>query len=299
MVDSEEVSFGGRMAAFFRRLFHKNGETVREALEEIIEEREEEDEPIAADERRLLTNALKLSQLTLKDVMVPRSDIDALDSESTFEDVVAALIRSGHSRIPVYRNTLDDVIGIVHIKDVLEFMTLTPKPSKSDLHKLFHPPLFVVPSMRALDLLVKMRVTQRHLALVIDEFGGVDGLVTIEDIIEQIVGEIDDEHDIVEGPKLMPRPDGSVLADARATIEEFESWAGAVLQEDEREDIDTVGGLVGALAGRVPARGEIIRHPQGIEFEILDADPRRIKRVRIRKHKVVNQDSNDSLAASA
>jgi CBS domain containing-hemolysin-like protein len=136
-----------------------------------------------------------------------------------------------------------------------------------------------------------MRVTHKHLALVVDEYGGIDGLVTIEDLIEEIVGEIEDEHDVAEAPKLMPRPDGSIFADARATIEEFEEWAGPVLEAEEREDIDTIGGLVFALAGRVPGRGEVIVHPAGFEFEVLDADPRRVKRLRVKRTSPANDDT--------
>lgn len=256
---------------------------LRETIEELIEEREEIEAPIANDEKNLLSNILRLSTVTVSDVMVPRSDIIAVEASMKFDDLVKAVIDSGHSRLPVYRESLDDVIGIVHIKDV--FLCYAQQKS-ADLHRLFHPPLFISPSMRALDLLLKMRVTHKHLALVVDEYGGIDGLVTIEDLIEEIVGEIEDEHDVAEAPKLMPRPDGTVFADARATIEEFEDWAGLVLDDKEREEIDTIGGLVFALAGRVPARGELIFHPAGFEFEIIDADSRRIKRLRVKKTQI-------------
>jgi magnesium and cobalt transporter len=137
--------------------------------------------------------------------------------------------------------------------------------------------------MRVLDLLLQLRLSRQHLALVVDEFGGIDGLITIEDLVEQIVGEIEDEHDIAEGPKLLPRPDGTMVADARATIEEFEQQVGPVLTEEERDaDVDTLGGLVFNLAGRVPSRGELVTHPSGISFEVIDADPRRIRRLRLR-----------------
>jgi CBS domain containing-hemolysin-like protein len=151
-----------------------------------------------------------------------------------------------------------------------------------DLRAILRRVLFVAPSMRVLDLLLEMRRTRLHMALVVDEFGGVDGLVTIEDLVEEIVGEIEDEHDVDEGPKLVPSSDGTLLADARATIEEFEQRVGAVLSAEERSGIDTLGGLVFALAGRVPNRGELVSHPSGLEFEVLDADPRRVKRVRVR-----------------
>ncbi len=273
---------------------------IRETLEELIEEREEDAPPIANDEKKLLANILRLSQVTVMDVMVPRSDIIAIESGLPFPDIVKAVIESGHSRLPVYRESLDDVIGLVHVKDVF---ACHAREKSADLHRLFLPPLFISPSMRALDLLLKMRVTHKHLALVVDEYGGIDGLVTIEDLIEEIVGEIEDEHDVAEAPKLMPRPDGSVFADARATLEEFEDWAGISLGEEQSESIDTIGGLVFALAGRVPARGEVIvqelydgARGADFEFEVIDADPRRIKRLRIRK---IRDSIKDQKAAEA
>lgn len=281
------------MRKSFRRFLaeREEAQSVRNTIEELIEEREEEELPIASDEKNLLANILKLSTVKVRDVMVPRSDIIAVDSSVSFAELVKTVIDSGHSRLPVYRNTLDDVIGIVHIKDVFGCYA---NEKSADIHRLYLPPLFISPSMRALDLLLKMRVTHKHLALVVDEYGGIDGLVTIEDLIEEIVGEIEDEHDVAEAPKLMPRPDGSVFADARATIEEFEDWAGPVLDDEERTDIDTVGGLVFALAGRVPGRGEIISHAAGFEFEVIDADPRRIKRLRVKR--VVSQSADAKVA---
>lgn len=259
----------------------KLDQDIRDTIEEIIEERQEEQTPIASDERALLANILQLGSVTVKDVMVPRSDIIAIDSSLGFTDIVKAVIESGHSRLPMYRETLDEVIGILHIKDVF---TCYAENKQADLPKMYRAPLFISPSMRALDLLLKMRATHKHLALVVDEYGGIDGLVTIENLIEEIVGEIEDEHDVVEAPRLMPRSDGTVFADARATIDEFAAWAQVdFTTEADEQEIDTVGGLVFALAGRVPARGEIIAHPAGIEFEIIDADPRRIKRVRVKK----------------
>jgi CBS domain containing-hemolysin-like protein len=172
------------------------------------------------------------------------------------------------------------VIGFIHIKDLV---AARAGGRPFDLKSILRQVLFVAPSMRVLDLLLQMRLSRQHLALVIDEFGGTDGLITIEDLVEQIVGEIEDEHDIAEGPKLLPRPDGTLIADARATIEEFEERIGPVLTAEEREaDIDTLGGLVVHLAGRVPTRGELVTHPSGITFEVIDADPRRIRRLRLR-----------------
>jgi CBS domain containing-hemolysin-like protein len=265
----------------------RNGDSqLRDAIEEIIGEvedtsAEQPDAPIGTHEKLMLANILKLRHVTAYDVMVPRADIVSLDVKASLDEVLDTLISGGHSRLPVYRENLDDVIGLVHIKDVLPFAR---GKSAFDLASILRDISIVAPSMRALDLLLEMRLTRVHLAVVVDEFGGIDGLVTIEDLVEQIVGEIDDEHDVVEGPSLVERPDGSLVADARTEIEELEERIGPVLSEEEREeDIDTLGGLVFYLADRVPARGELILHPHsGITFEVLDADPRRVKRVRLR-----------------
>jgi len=259
----------------------RNGDTLRETIEELIEETETEDDaPISEDESTLLRNILQLRNLTAYDVMVPRADIAAVSVEIELADLVRIMSTKGHSRLPVYRETLDDVVGMVHIKDVLTCLT-GDRPF--DLKSILREMLFVAPSMRALDLLLQMRLARIHMALVIDEFGGIDGLTTIEDVVEEIVGEIEDEHDVEQGPKMLARPDGSLIADARTTIEEFERRVGPVLSDDEREqDIDTLGGLVFTLTGHVPTRGEIVAHPSGIVFEVIEADPRRLRRLRVR-----------------
>ncbi len=182
--------------------------------------------------------------------------------------------------MPVFRGTLDDVIGMVHVKDMLEALNSGATPS---LNRLLRKVLFVSPSIRVLDLLLEMRLKRTHMALVVDEYGGIDGLVTIEDLVEEIVGEIEDEHDLDDEADLVVHSDGLIEADARTPIEEFEARVGPVLDAEEREDVDTLGGLVFFLAGRVPTRGELITHPSGLEFEVMDADPRRIKRLRIRQ----------------
>jgi CBS domain containing-hemolysin-like protein len=213
--------------------------------------------------------------------MVPRADIVAIPHDVTLPDLVAKMAKESHSRLPVYRESLDDIIGFVHIKDVLPFWG-AEKPFK--LEDILRRVLFVAPSMRALDLLLQMRAARIHMALVVDEYGGIDGLVTIEDVVEEIVGEIEDEHDVDEGPKLVREGEGTFVADARLPLEEFEEAFGEVLTQEEREaDLNTLGGFVVSLAGRVPGRGEIIAHPAGVEFEVLDADPRRLKRLRVRR----------------
>jgi CBS domain containing-hemolysin-like protein len=257
-----------------------NGHSLRESLDKLIEEREELAEPIDPHERTLLGNILKLHDLSAGDVMVQRIDIVALEVETPFEDVVRRIVEQGHSRYPVYRETLDDVIGIVHIKDVFAYVA-DRRPVK--LSNLVRKVLFVAPSMPVLDLLLQMRLSRVHMAMVVDEFGGIDGLVTIEDLIEEIVGEIEDEHDDSDAPKLIERADGTAIADARAPVEDFEARAGLkLLPPEAEEEVDTLGGLVSTLAGHVPVRGETIAHPSGISFEVLDADPRRVKRLRIR-----------------
>jgi magnesium and cobalt transporter len=258
----------------------RNGETsLREELEELIEEHEEEQAPGDAHERTLLTNILKLHELSAADIMVPRVDIVALEIDTPFAEAVKQLVEHGHSRTPLYRETLDDVVGIVHIKDLLPYAA-DGKPVA--LGKIARKVLFVAPSMPVLDLLLQMRLSRVHMALVVDEFGGIDGLVTIEDVIEEIVGEIEDEHDDADRPKLIERPDGTLIADARIKLDALRERMPGALPAGEEESIESLGGLVTALAGRVPGRGEVVRHPSGIEFEVLDADPRRVKRLRLR-----------------
>jgi CBS domain containing-hemolysin-like protein len=217
--------------------------------------------------------------------MTPRADIRAAPEDIDFRGLIQLVREHGHSRVPIYRNDLDDIIGIVHIKDVLPYIF---EPETFQLQKIMRAPMFVAPSIRVLDLLLQMRLSRAHIALVVDEFGGIDGLVTIEDLVEEVIGEIEDEHDEVRGPGLVQRPDGTWLVDARTTIEEFESRVGPVLTEEERaQDIDTLGGLVMSLTDRVPSRGELVTHASGIAFEVIVADPRRIKRLRVRNAKPV------------
>jgi CBS domain containing-hemolysin-like protein len=212
--------------------------------------------------------------------MVPRADIVALRVDLTLDETLQRLREEQHSRLPIYRSELDDVVGMVHIKDVFAYIG---RPEEFSLEKLLRRPLMVAPQAPVLDLLVQMRQARVHLALVVDEYGGIDGLVTIEDLVETIVGDIADEHDEVEGPLVTERQDGTLDVAARCSIEDFEERLGPVLTPEERaSSIDTVGGLVFTLAGRVPARNEIITHPHsGMEFQVLDADPRHILKVRV------------------
>lgn len=263
-----------------------NGDSsLRDSVEALIERREELAEPIDPEEHTLIANVLKLSSVTIEDAMVPRADISAVEVSTPIDEVVAVMTQQGHSRIPVYKGTLDDVIGMVHIRDVLGAVQRANGSGKPPgLRNLIRQVLFVAPSMRVLDLLLQMRKSRNHMAMVVDEYGGIDGLVTIEDLVEEIVGEIEEEHEAAVAPRIEERPDGSIVADARLPIEDLEERAGPLVAGTEEEgEVDTLGGFVSVLAGRVPVRGELIVHPEsGLEFEVLDADPRRVKRLRIR-----------------
>ena len=284
VADSERATAGEeapRQAGLLERLRSFLGlrsENVREVLEELIENREEQESPLDENERALLKNILMLREKSAHDVMVPRAHIIAIEHSLGFEELVGHFVEAGHSRLPVYRETLDDVIGMVHVKDVL-IASRGKKPAS--LADLLRPVLFVPPSLGAIDLLAQMRARRTHLAMVVDEYGGIDGLVTIEDVVEEIVGEIEDEHDEIPKPAIEHRADGTVLADGGAPIEEIEALVGHALVEEEDEEIGTIGGFVTALAGRVPAKGEVFERG-GIEFEVIDADPRRIARLRLR-----------------
>jgi magnesium and cobalt transporter len=279
--DGQPEHHGGlsRLRLLLRLLRRPRG--AREAIDELIAAAAAEGvSPITPHERFLIGNILKVHDRTAADVMVPRVDIVALDVDQPFAEVVKCMVEHGHSRVPVYRETLDDAIGFIHVKDVLAPVA-DRRPAK--LSRLLRKVLFVAPSVPILDLLVQMRQARTHIAMVVDEFGGIDGLVTIEDLIEEIVGEIEDEHDVAEAPTMIERPDGSVIADARLPIAALEEQHGTRLRPPgDQEAVDTLGGLVFTLAGRVPKRGEVIAHPDGIEFEVLDADPRRVKRLRVR-----------------
>jgi CBS domain containing-hemolysin-like protein len=235
----------------------------------------------------IVGQAEAFKSLRVDDVMTPRADIVAVEIACPFEHLLARFLEAEHTRMPIYRETLDDPVGQVHVKDVFKLTVdekRRPAPDEQVLRKLRREVLYVPGSMRAADLLVKMQASRIHMGLVIDEFGGVDGLVTLEDLIEAVVGEIDDEHDEAARARIVERPDGLFEADGRAPLEELEAVLGVSLSpEDEDEEVDTVGGLVSALAGRVPQRGEVISHPGGFDFEVTDADPRRVKRLRVRR----------------
>jgi CBS domain containing-hemolysin-like protein len=234
----------------------------------------------------MVDQAQAFQSLRVDDVKTPRADIVAVEIAATFEEVVRQFVEAEHSRMPIFRETLDDPVGVVHVKDVFKMLAdeaRRPMASEPVLRRLRREALYVPGSMRAADLLVRMQTSRIHMALVIDEFGGTDGLVTLEDLVESVVGDIDDEHDETSHAQVVARA-GVYEADARAPLDELEACIGETLASEElEEEVDTVGGLVSALAGRVPQRGEVITLPHRFDFEIIDADPRRVKRVRVRR----------------
>jgi len=286
-----------------RAAFGLGGASIRDDIEDALATNSTEAD-LSAQERAMLKNVLDLHEVRVEDLMVPRADIVSVAIDATLSEVLSVFRIAGHSRLPVHGETLDDPRGMVHIRDFLNYITanadgggtqaeVLPVSSKLpdiDLSlplseaSLLRQVLFVPPSMPALDLLVKMQSTRTHMALVIDEYGGTDGLASIEDIVEMVVGDIEDEHDYEEGPDIEIAPDGTFIANARAMLEDVWQTLGVDLESfSDVEDVDTLGGLVTALAGRVPVRGEIISEGD-FEFAILDADPRRVKKIKIQKH---------------
>jgi CBS domain containing-hemolysin-like protein len=285
----------------------KSTASIRDNIEDALEARGPGAE-FTAQERAMLRNILSISSVKVADVMIPRAEIIAVPSDITLQELLRFFRTQGHSRLPAYGETLDDPKGMVHIRDFLDLITTQAEsgPMKTRRRKseasidlglvdlsaqlqstrLLRPVLYAPPSMPAMDLLVRMQATRTHMALVVDEYGGTDGLVSIEDLVEMIVGDIEDEHDDASRALIETEdgPDGRrFIADARAPLEEVGSALGVDFSEEPAAaDVDTIGGLVVTIAQRVPSRGELLKGPLGLEFEVLDADPRRIKRVRIR-----------------
>lgn len=275
----------GRFQSLFKG---KNDTTLREAIEEFIEINENgEETEVSLHERTLISNVLKLRDLTVVDVMIPRADIIAIDIDTSQEDLLKLLASQQYSRIPIYRDTLDDVAGTIHIKDILAHLS---QGKTIKVEGLLRDVPVISPSMQVLDLMLMMKKMKKHMAMVVDEFGGIDGLVTVGDVIEAIIGEIDDEYDTDDEPQIVEESDGSVLIDGRLDLDEFEAKFGSVLTADEREEVDTIGGLVFSMAGRVPARGEILSHEEsGMVIKVVDADPRRVNRVKIKNIPLTGQ----------
>src|SRR5215218_4344686 len=296
----------GAREPWYERLLHllhvKSRDSVRDDLEDALAEAGA-DPTFSPYERAMLKNVLGFHRLRVDDVMVPRADIVAVPLEATLGDLLGLFRTEGHSRLPVYGETLDDPKGMVHIRDFLDHIAAcaeaglapqsdhrAPNLGGVDLSvslvaaKIFRPVLFVPPSMPAIDLLVRMQATRTHMALVIDEYGGTDGLVSIEGLVERVVGDIEAEHDEDSTLTIVAAADGTYIADARASLDEVKEVLGLDLTEEEgAEDIDTIGGFIVTLAGRVPSRSEVIEGPWGLEFEVLDPDPRRVKRLRVHR----------------
>ncbi len=287
------------------RLGFRAPASIRDDIEDAIDGSNTSDE-FTPQERALLKNVLGFREIRIKDVMIPRADIIAVPVEISIGELLGVFRTAGHSRLPVYGETLDDPKGMVHIRDFVDHIASRAETGKSNRRrkpvtqvpevlsvelgvqlasaKILRPVLYAPPSMPAIDLLVRMQATRTHMALVIDEYGGTDGLVSIEDLVEVIVGDIEDEHDDEGGSMIQQAADGTWLADARLELEEAEQALGVGLRDAEAsEDIETIGGFIVSRAGRVPVRGELILGPEGLEFEVTDADPRRVKRVKIHK----------------
>jgi len=246
--------------------------------------------------REMIERVIAFDEKRVEDVMAPRADIVAVDIDLPLDELIKAFADAGHSRMPIYRGDLDDPMGMAHVKDVID---LIAHPKKLDeqvgpvLKILRREVLYVPPSMRITDLLLRMQASRIHMALVIDEYGGTDGLVTIEDLVEEVVGEINDEHDEDEAPAVIERANGDWDADARVELEEISESIGINLLLDD-DEVDTLGGLVFSLAGRVPQRGEVIAHPSGFNFEVVEADSRKIRKIRIRRK---NANKSEALKA--
>ena len=284
MATNHDQAGGSRLWRGMRHLiFGDDAEpTLRDQIEEAIEEAEDA-RPVAGDlstsERQMMKNLLHFGDQTAGDICVTRGDIIAVQSDISFEALVRAFSDAGHSRLPVYGESLDEVVGMVHIKDV--FVASVDENRDRALAALMRAPLFVPESMGVIELLARMRAERTHLAIVVDEFGGTEGLVTIEDVVEEIVGDIEDEHDEAEAGMLTLLDDGLWEADARLELEELQQAVDARLTPDDDDEVDTVGGLTFLLAGRILQPGESVLHPSGWRLESVDADSRRIKRVRL------------------
>ncbi len=268
---------GAPPPGFFRRLFGWNGAAQAEPVDRVKARQDHPTQPAHG--------MINLRRLRVDDVAVPKADIIAVPNTITKDDLFTVFRDSGLTRLPVYDGTLDTPVGMAHLKDFALSHGFDGSKARFNLKRMLRPLLFVPPSMPIGVLLTKMQTERRHMALVIDEYGGVDGLVTIEDLIEQVIGEIEDEHDTEDDESWVREPSGCYLALAKTPLEDFELELGVALtnhEEIDEEEIDTLGGLVFMLAGRVPARGEVVHHPAGLDLEVVDADPRRIKRLRVR-----------------
>ena len=262
---------------FLRNVVDKTN--IKEDLETVLDNKSKNTDGISKQERIMLMNILKIDEILARDIMIPRAEIIAVEESISFEEVIKIFVDGAHSRIPIYHEQLDNITGMLHIKDLVKHQTENDTENNF-IDSIKKEILHIPPSMPALDLLIKMQLTRLHMGVVIDEYGGVDGLITIEDVIEEITGEIEDEHDAKDISMLIKLSTNTFESNARLPIEELEKIAQIKLSKDD-DEADTIGGLVVSIAGRVPQRGEIIKHESGILFTILDADPRRIKTIKI------------------
>lgn len=270
----------GAAVKWFRHKVSRRGEgSIKDMIEEALEEEAENGIRISDEEKNLLKNMIHFGELTVRDIMVPRADIMALPKSATLDEMKRHVIDIGHTRIPVYDESLDAIIGFLHVKDLIPCLATG---EHCDIDGMLREILFVPPSMRIVDLLLKMRVSGCHIAIVVDEYGGTSGLVTMEDLFEEIVGEIQDEHDEVENDHMIRRISVDLFeADARVKIGELEEALGESINKDDEDDFDTLGGYLFSTLGRVPVKGEVLKFHPHFKFEIMLADPRRIKQVRI------------------
>ncbi len=324
----DHAQANGSWLSVVKSRLRRSGPNSRATLEDALK-RDDGDKGLSAEERGMMLRIMRFGALRVDDIMVPRADIVAIDESESVGDLLRTFDAAGVSRIPIFRETLDDPRGMVHVKDLVRWMMgdsqgrppnegrVAPQPklpqplvdegmtsaqniaaalAKVDLSRsiastrLRRDVLYVPPSMPAMSLLVRMQSQKMHMAIVVDEYGGTDGLVTIEDLVEQIVGDIEDEHDEAEASNIVEDPKLGLLAIARTPVAELETRLGVRLLEGEDvSEIDTLGGLVFSLVGRVPSRSEVVRHPSGVEFEILDADPRRVKKVRVHRPRAATE----------
>ena len=266
---------------FKKFFFKKNTENnnLKQSIETVLDNDLKGTEGISKHERLMLLNILKIDGIRSSDIMIPRADIGAVELNDSFEKVLEVFIKEAHSRVPIYEKNLDNIIGMIHIKDLVNYQNQN-KTETNFLQNLKREILEIPPSMPVLDLLLKMQLTRLHMGIVIDEYGCTDGLVTIEDVIEEITGEIEDEHDEKNLPMLIKSSLNTFEASARIEIDELQKVTNVeFLNSYDNDDVDTLGGLIFSITGRVPQRGEIIKHSSGTTFEIKDADPMKIKSV--------------------
>ena len=281
-----KIKFLKKIKNFFKK--NQNKKSLKNDIEKFLNKIIKNKLPLKIDEEKIIFNVFELPQKLVSDIMIPRSDIISIDADLTIRELIKLIGRTNHSRYPVHQKNRDNIIGMVHIKDAVSTWEST---KKIKIKKMIREILFVPPSMNVLDLILKMRMSHTHMAIVIDEHGGLDGLVTIEDLVEEIVGEIKDEHDAQKEKKekiYSEIKNGKIVINAKMQIKQFEKKYGKILTNNKDfKNVDTMGGLVFTLFGRIPLKGEVIKHYTGCEFEILETDTRKIRKILIRNHRLL------------